>query len=48
MHDLGVSERRACRVLGQTRATQRYAPQPRSDEAPLTVRIVELASVYGR
>ena len=48
MHDLGVSERRACRVLGQTRATQRYTPQPRSDEAPLTARIVELASVYGR
>ena len=48
MQDLGVSERRACKVLGQTRATQRYAPQPRSDEAPLTARIVELASVYGR
>ena len=48
MHDLGISERRACRVLGQTRATQRYAPQPRSDEAPLTARIVELAGTYGR
>lgn len=48
MHDLGVSERRACRVLGQTRATQRYAPLPRSDEEPLTARIVELAGTYGR
>lgn len=48
VHDLGISERRACRVLGQSRATQRYAPQPRSDEAPLTARIVELAGVYGR
>ena len=48
MHDLGISERRACRVLGQTRATQRYAPLPRSDEAPLTARIVELAGTYGR
>jgi transposase InsO family protein len=43
-----VSERRACRVLGQTRAVQRYAPQPRDDEEPLTGRIVELAGTYGR
>jgi putative transposase len=48
VRDLGISERRACRVLGQSRATQRYTPQPRSDEAPLTARIVELAGVYGR
>jgi putative transposase len=48
VHDLGVSERRACKVLGQTRATQRYAPRPRSDEEPLTARIVELAGAYGR
>ena len=43
-----MSERRACRVLGQTRAVQRYAPQPRDDEEPLTGRIVELAGTYGR
>jgi putative transposase len=48
VRDLKVSERRACRVLGQGRATQRYAPQPRSDEEPLTARIVELAGTYGR
>jgi len=48
VRDLGVSERRACKVLGQGRATQRYAPRPRSDEEPLTARIVELAGVYGR
>ena len=35
-------------MLDQTRATQRYAPQPRDDEAPLTARIVELAGTYGR
>lgn len=35
-------------MLGQGRATQRYVPQPRSDEAPLTARIVELAGTYGR
>jgi hypothetical protein len=28
-----VSERRACRVLGQARATQRYRPRKRNDEA---------------
>jgi putative transposase len=44
---LGVSERRACRVLGQSRATQRYLPQVRDDEEPLTQRIIELASLYG-
>jgi putative transposase len=43
-----VSERRACRVLGQARAVQRYTPQVREDEEPLTGRIVELAAVYGR
>lgn len=44
----GVSERRACRVLKQPRATQRYAPLERDDEAPLTKRIVALAAAYGR
>jgi putative transposase len=43
-----VSERRACRVLGQARAVQRYTPEVRADEAPLTGRLVELAAVYGR
>ena len=43
-----VSERRACRVLRQPRATQRYAPIERDDEGPLTRRIIELASAYGR
>ncbi|MCP4545388.1 MAG: IS3 family transposase [bacterium] len=49
MQDLFVvSERRACRVLRQPRATQRFLPQVRDDEEPLTQRIIELASVYGR
>jgi putative transposase len=43
-----VSERRACKTLGQARAVQRYTPQVREDEKPLTGRIVELAAVYGR
>ena len=45
---LGVSERRACRVLKQPRTTQRYEPQPAADEHALTDRIVELAWEYGR
>jgi putative transposase len=46
--ELGVSERRACRVLGQARAVQRHTPRVREDEEPLVGRIVELAAVYGR
>ena len=44
----GASERRACRVLRQPRATQRYMAKVRGDETPLTKRIVELASMFGR
>lgn len=43
-----MSERRACRVLGQARAVQRHTPRVREDEDRLTGRIVELAAVYGR
>ena len=45
---LGVSERRACRTLGQHRSTQRKIPQGRSDEERLTADIIELARQYGR
>jgi transposase InsO family protein len=45
---LHVSQRRACRVLGQSRTTQRYLPQVREDEAPLVGRVIELAALYGR
>ena len=44
----GVSERRACRVLGQHRPTQLKVPQGRSDEKRLTEDIIELAREYGR
>jgi len=44
----GVSERRACKVLKQPRASQRYLPMVRDDETPLTQRIIELACMYGR
>jgi len=43
-----VSERRACRVLGQPRPTQRRARYVPSDEPRLVKRMVELASDYGR
>jgi len=43
-----VSERRACHVLGQSRTTQRYAANARSDEDALTGAITRLASQYGR
>jgi transposase InsO family protein len=45
---LGVSERRACRTLGQLRSTQRYVGRESDDEARLEKRIVELACEYGR
>jgi hypothetical protein len=35
-------------VLRQPRATQRYLPDVRDDEEPLTQRIIEIAGVYGR
>jgi putative transposase len=46
--ELGVSERRACRVLDQYRSTQRKAPRTPDDEAALTADMIELARQYGR
>jgi putative transposase len=46
--EFGVSERRACRVLGQHRSTQRKRPKTPDDEAILTADIIELAGQYGR
>ena len=48
MNVLDVSERRACRALGQHRSTQRKVPRGREDEAALTADLVELARQYGR
>jgi len=45
---LGVSERFACRALGQHRSTQQKAPRGSGDEAALTADVVELARRYGR
>src|SRR5215203_2596577 len=45
---LNISERRACRALGQHRSTQRKAPRGREDEEQLTADLIELARQYGR
>jgi putative transposase len=44
----GMTERHACRLLGQWRGTQRYEPIQRNDEDALTGAIITLASKYGR
>ena len=45
---LAVSERRACKVLEQARATQRRNLSPPYDERQLTDDIITLATRYGR
>ena len=42
-----MSERRACRTLGQHRSTQRKVPCGRPDEERLTADIIDLATQYG-
>jgi transposase InsO family protein len=48
MAKLGVSERFACRVLSQPRATQRKAPRTPDDEVALTAGMIALTRQYGR
>ncbi len=48
MDKLGVSERFACRVLGQHRSVQRKVPRAAGDEAALAESIIGLAQRYGR
>ena len=43
-----MSERRACKVLGQARATQRHRARIADDEEALTRAIVRLAERFGR
>jgi transposase InsO family protein len=45
---LHVSQRRACRVLGQQRSTQRHRYRISDEEEVLRARIVALATRYGR
>jgi len=48
IQQLKVSERRACKVLGQPVSTQRHVFKVKSDEDALRSRIIELATQYGR
>ena len=45
---MGVSERRACKTLGQPRSTQRSTPVEGEFEARLRQRTIDLALEYGR
>lgn len=45
---MNVSERRACRVIGHSRSTQRYILKPNEFNEKLTDRIIELSCQYGR
>jgi transposase InsO family protein len=45
---LSVSQRRACRTIGQCRSGQRYTPAGRGDEGKLTARMRELAGTNPR
>src|ERR671927_26757 len=45
---LTISERRACRALGQHRSTQRKTPRGKEDEEQLTADLIALARQYGR
>ena len=44
----GLSERRACQLVGIGRSTLRYCPRPRTDDAPLRQRLHELAAARPR
>jgi putative transposase len=45
---LPVSERRACRAIGQVRSSYRYRPQPDPSQDRLRERVIALAHEYGR
>jgi transposase InsO family protein len=48
IRELNVSERRACKTIGQIRSTQRYVAVLNPEQEKLECRVVELASEYGR
>ena len=43
-----VSERRACKTLGQARSSQRYRPKVKDDEQRLTLRIFDQVREFPR
>ena len=48
MENHGASERRACKVIGQARTTQRYEPKTNEEKEILRTRVIALAEKYGR
>ena len=48
MKELKISERRACKVIGQIRSTQRYIPVENPEQEVLEQRVVEIAEEFGR
>lgn len=48
MRELKVSERRACKIIGQFRSTQRYEVLPNQEQEKLQSRVIALATEYGR
>ena len=48
MQTCGVSERRACRAIGQPRSSQRYQRRVKDDEPRLVARILELVGEFPR
>ena len=48
MENHAISERRACKIFSQSRATQRREPIKKDDEDLLTDRIIALACEFGR
>ena len=48
MRELNVSERRACKTIGQIRSTQRYKAVEDPEQKSLKSRVIELATEYGR
>lgn len=48
MQKHGASERRACKVIGQARTTQRYKPKTNEEKEKLRDRVIGLAEEYGR
>ena len=48
METLNVSERRACKTIGQSRSSQRHIPKRADDEERLRARVISLATEFGR
>ncbi len=48
VRELQVSERRACKAIGQVRSTQRTEPVVTPEDQVLTKRITDIASEFGR